>query len=56
MGGGRRFPELLPETPDEIRRYADALRRRKHREAEHKRRQEERLITAALEEAVDPEQ
>ncbi len=46
-----KIPGLLPETPDEIRRYADALRRRKHREAEHKRRTEERLITAAQEEA-----
>src|ERR1700733_10493398 len=26
-------PELLPGTPDEERRFADALRRRKHREA-----------------------
>ena len=39
------IPGLLPETPDGIRRYADALRRRKHREAEHKRRTEERLIS-----------
>ena len=51
QGRLQKVPELLPETPDEIRRYADALRRRKHREAEHKRRTEERLITAAQEEA-----
>ena len=51
QGRLQKVPELLPETPDEIRRYADALRRRKHRESEHKRRKEERLITAAQEEA-----
>lgn len=50
---GRRqtVPTLLPETPDEIRRHADALRRREHREAEHARRTQERLATAALQEA-----
>jgi acyl-CoA hydrolase len=41
-------PELLPETPDEERRFADALRRRKHREAEHARRKKERMATAVL--------
>ncbi len=51
QGRLQKVPELLPETPDEIRRYADALRRRKHRESEHKRRSEERLIAAAQEEA-----
>ena len=45
----QKAPQLLPETPDEIRRHADALRRRKHREAEDKRRKEERLVTAARE-------
>jgi acyl-CoA hydrolase len=47
----QKVPELLAETPDEIRRHADALRRRKHREAEHVRRKEERLVMATLEEA-----
>jgi acyl-CoA hydrolase len=47
----QKVPQLLPETLDEIRRHADALRRREHREAEHARRKEERLVTAALEEA-----
>ncbi len=47
----QKVPELLPETPDETRRHADALLRRKHREAESKRRKKERLVTAALEEA-----
>ena len=44
----QKVPELLPETPDEIRRYADALLRRKHREAEGARRKKERPATAAL--------
>jgi acyl-CoA hydrolase len=51
----QRVPQLQPETPDEIRRFADALLRRKHREAEHKRRHEERLITAAQEETKEGE-
>jgi acyl-CoA hydrolase len=48
---GRRqaVPELLPETPDEIRRHADALRRRKYREGEHERRLHERQATAGQE-------
>ncbi len=40
------IPQLLPETPDEIRRHADALRRREHRERESARRHHERLATA----------
>jgi acyl-CoA hydrolase len=48
----QKVPALLPETPDEIRRHADALRRREHREAEHERRKQERLATAALQEAA----
>ena len=47
----QKVPQLLPETLDEVRRHADALRRREHREAEHTRREEERLATAALEDA-----
>lgn len=41
---GRRLkvPQLAPETPDEQRRYADALRRREHREAEALRRKTEK--------------
>jgi acyl-CoA hydrolase len=42
-----RVPELLPETPNEQRRYADALLRREHREAESARRKAERRATAA---------
>jgi acyl-CoA hydrolase len=50
---GRRqtVPQLLPETPDELRRYEDALIRREHREAESARRKEGRLATAALQDA-----
>ncbi len=40
-GNRQRVPEVLPETPNEIRRYADALRRREHREAEAARRKHE---------------
>jgi len=52
QGRLQKVPQLLPETPDEIRRYADALRRRKHREAESARRKEERLATNTQEEAA----
>ncbi|HUN84521.1 MAG TPA: acyl-CoA thioesterase [Terracidiphilus sp.] len=45
-GRRQRVPELLPETPNEIRRYADALRRREHREAESERRTTERRAHA----------
>ena len=41
-GNRQRVPELIPETPNEIRRYNDALRRREHREAETARRKAER--------------
>ncbi len=46
---GRRLkvPQLAPETPDEYRRYADALRRREHREAETLRRKKEQIAAAA---------
>jgi acyl-CoA hydrolase len=45
-------PQLLPETPNEIRRYEDALRRRQHREAEAARRKEASLATAGPEDAA----
>jgi acyl-CoA hydrolase len=50
-GRRRQVPQLIPETPDEIRRHDDALRRREHRERESNRRKEARLITAALDNA-----
>ena len=40
----QRVPQLLPETPDEMRRYADALRRREHREARAARPQRRRRL------------
>ena len=43
----QKVPQLLPETPDEIRRHADALRRRQHRDAENARRKLLRLAAAA---------
>ena len=42
-GRRQKVPELLPETPNERRRYADALLRREHREAEAARRKQEKL-------------
>jgi len=40
-----KVPQLQPETPDEQRRFADALLRRQHREAEAARRKQEKLDT-----------
>jgi acyl-CoA hydrolase len=45
-GHRQRVPEVLPETPNEIRRYADALRRREHREAESARRRKQHCAEA----------
>jgi acyl-CoA hydrolase len=52
QGNRQKVPPLLPETPDEIRRYEDALRRREHRERESARRKEAKLTTAAKEDAA----
>ena len=54
---GRRtsVPALLPETPDEIRRHADALRRREHREREDARQRRERQATSAQDAAYQRE-
>ena len=41
-GRRQKVPQLLPETPNEVRRFADAQRRREHREAEAARRKQER--------------
>ncbi|MGH9606024.1 MAG: acyl-CoA thioesterase [Terracidiphilus sp.] len=48
-GRRRRVPELLPETPDEMRRFEGALRRRESREAEAANRKAARLAITALE-------
>lgn len=50
-GRAQKIPQVMPETPDEIRRYQDALRRRANREAESSHRKKAKLATAALEEA-----
>jgi acyl-CoA hydrolase len=47
----QKVPQLKPETPDEVRRQEDALRRREHREHEYKRRKEAKLATQALADA-----
>ena len=46
-GRVQKVPQLLPETPDQIRRHADAQLRREHRESEAARRKEERKATGA---------
>jgi acyl-CoA hydrolase len=43
-----KVPQLKPETPDEVRRFDDALRRREHREREHARRKKAQIETAGL--------
>ena len=52
QGQRQKVPPLLPETPDEIRRYEDALRRREHRERESARRKEAKLTTAGQDDAA----
>ncbi len=47
-GNRLRVPHAEPETPDEARRYEDALRRRNHREKEYARRKEAKLATSGL--------
>jgi acyl-CoA hydrolase len=44
-GRRQKVPQLQPETPNEIRRYNDALLRREHREKESARRKQERHNT-----------
>ncbi len=44
-GRRQKIPQVQPETPDETRRYDDAMRRREHREAESARRKQERHTT-----------
>ncbi len=53
QGHRQKVPPLLPETPDEIRRYEDALRRREHREREAARRKEAKLTTAEGKPAIE---
>ena len=46
-GRVQKVPQLKPETPNEVRRCDDALRRREHRERESARRKQATLVTAA---------
>jgi acyl-CoA hydrolase len=46
------IPELISETPDQLRRYTDALIRREHRERESARRKLEALETRTLDESA----
>jgi acyl-CoA hydrolase len=48
QGRVQKVPQARPETPDEIRRYEDALRRRDHRERESARRKEAKMAVGAL--------
>jgi len=41
-GRRQKVPAVLPETPNEVRRYNDAMLRREHRESEAARRKQER--------------
>ena len=52
QGQRQKVPPLLPETPDEIRRYEDALRRREHRERESARRKEAKLTATGQDDAA----
>ena len=47
-GNRLRVPQLIPETPNEVRRFEDALRRREHREAEVIRRKAGTLAAGTL--------
>jgi acyl-CoA hydrolase len=46
QGRIQKVPQLKPETPDEVRRFEDALRRREHRERESVRRTAGKLAVA----------
>jgi acyl-CoA hydrolase len=46
-----RIPDATPETPDELRRYEGALRRREHREAEAARRKQAKLDSGEQQES-----
>jgi acyl-CoA hydrolase len=46
-----RVPDAVPESPDELRRYEGALRRREHREAESARRMQAKIASDAVQES-----
>ena len=47
-GRMQKVPQLKPETPDEVRRFEDALRRREYREQESARRKEAKQAVTAM--------
>ena len=49
----QKVPQLKPGTPDELRRFEDALLRREHRERESERRKKAKQATAALANAIE---
>jgi hypothetical protein len=49
-----RVPQVIPETPEQQRHYADALLRREHRIAEAARRKQEKQAHATPE-AAEPQ-
>lgn len=51
QGRSQKVPQLKPETPDEHRRFDDALRRREHRERENARRKQAQVEVAGLKNA-----
>jgi acyl-CoA hydrolase len=55
QGHRKTVPQLIPETPNELRRHADALLRREHREAEAVRRKLEKQAHSATNGALTSE-
>jgi acyl-CoA hydrolase len=51
-GRNLKVPQLILETPNEVRRHGDALLRRQHRESEHVRRKKARHAATAEEEVL----
>jgi len=54
-GRRQRVPEVLPETPAEVRRFEGALRRRENRLAEAASRKQARMVTASQDAAAETE-
>jgi len=48
-----RIPEAIPQTPDQLRRYEGALRRREHRETEAAHRKQAKAATLADEKGAE---